>query len=117
MMILKSLDTEDISDAIARMDRINHVNDQKRFFFFIGAMFTLIATAMSTMLRNIKFDPGTPNSDIAATIAMIYTIPVFIYLIFSWAVIKDSFNKATVNYFKDLLIQAKEEKKNDIKIV
>lgn len=29
MMILKSLDTEDISGAIARMDRINHVNDQK----------------------------------------------------------------------------------------
>lgn len=29
MMILKSLDTEDISHAIARMDRINHVNDQK----------------------------------------------------------------------------------------
>ncbi|NOL36438.1 hypothetical protein [Bacillus safensis] len=117
LMILKSLNTEDISGAIARMDRINHVNDQKRFFFFIGAMFTIIATAIGAILRSIKFDPSTSNSDIAGTIAMIYTIPVFIYLMFSWAVIKDSFNKATVNYFKDLLILARDEKKNDVEIV
>ncbi|KIL12252.1 hypothetical protein B4127_1583 [Bacillus pumilus] len=35
---------------------------------------------------------------------------------FSWAVIMDSLNKATVNYFKDLLILARDEKKNDIEI-
>ncbi|KML10628.1 hypothetical protein VL07_13415 [Bacillus safensis] len=64
-------------------------------------------------LRNLE----NRNSDIAGTIAMIYTIPVFIYLMFSWAVIKDSFNKATVNYFKDLLILARDEKKNDVEIV
>ncbi|MEH7204397.1 hypothetical protein, partial [Bacillus safensis] len=113
---IKSLDHEDISTAIARMDRINHVNDQKRFFFFIGALFTIIATVIATILRKIKFDPDATNSEIVATISMVYTIPIVIYLLFSWAVIMDSFNKATINYFKDLLIQARDEKKNDIEI-
>lgn len=117
MMILKSLDTEDISHAIARMDRINHVNDQKRFFFFIGAMSTIIGAAIGTILRNIEFAPNATNLDIATTIAMIYIVPVIICLMFSWAVIMDSFSKATVNYFKDLLILARGEKKNDIEIV
>ncbi|MBY0186474.1 hypothetical protein K3L72_10220 [Bacillus altitudinis] len=117
MMILKSLDTEDISAAIARMDRINHVNDQKRFFFFIGAMSTIIAVALGNILGNIEFDPNASSLDNAATIVMICIIPIFIYLMFSWAVIMDSINKATVYYFKDLLIQAKDEKKNDIEIV
>ncbi|MCP9283661.1 hypothetical protein [Bacillus safensis] len=116
MMILKSLDTEDISGAIARMDRINHVNDQKRFFFFIGALSTTIAAAIGTILRNIEFAPKVTNLDIATTIAMIYIVPVIICLMFSRAVIMDSFNKATINYFKDLLIQARDEKKNDIEI-
>ena len=98
------------------MDRINHVNDQKRFFFFIGALFTIIATVIATILRKIKFDPDATNSEIVATISMVYTIPIVIYLLFSWAVIMDSFNKATINYFKDLLIQARDEKKNDIEI-
>ncbi|MBU8639896.1 hypothetical protein [Bacillus pumilus] len=117
LMILRSLDTKDISGAIARMDRINHVNDQKRFFFFIGAMSTIIAAAIGNIIRNIEFDPNASSLDIAATIVMICIIPIFIYLMFSWAVIMDSFNKATVNFFKDLLIQAKEEKKKDIEIV
>ncbi|MEB2269183.1 hypothetical protein LAV33_02745 [Bacillus safensis] len=117
LMILKSLDREDISGAIARMDRINHVNDQKRFFFFIGAMSTIIAAAIGTILRNIEFATGATNLDIAITIAMIYIVPVIICLMFSWAVIMDSFSKATVNYFKDLLILARNEKKNDIEIV
>ncbi|APT49191.1 hypothetical protein BSA171_13430 [Bacillus safensis] len=117
MMILKSLDTEDISGAIARLDRINHVNDQKRFFFFIGAMSTIIGAAIGTILGNIEFDPDATNLDIATTIAMIYIVPVIICLMFSWTVIMDSFSKATVNYFKDLLILARSEKKNDIEIV
>ncbi|WP_144498342.1 hypothetical protein [Bacillus pumilus] len=117
MLILKSLDTEDISHAIARMDRINHVNDQKRFFFFIGAMSTMIAAAIGTILRNIEFAPKVTDLDIATTIAMIYIVPVIICLMFSRAAIMDSFSKATVNYFKDLLIIARNEKKNDIEIV
>ncbi len=117
LMILRSLDMKDISGAIARMDRINHVNDQKRFFFFIGAMSTIIAAAIGTILRNIEFAPNATNLDIATTIAMIYIVPVIICLMFSWAVIMDSFSKATVNYFKDLLILARDEKKNDIEIV
>ncbi|AVM24329.1 hypothetical protein [Bacillus pumilus] len=116
MMILKSLDKEDITCAIARLDRINHVNDQKRFFFFIGAMSTIIGAAIGTILGNIEFDPDETNLDIATTIAMIYIVPVIICLMFSWAVIMDSFSKATVNYFKDLLILARDEKKNDIEI-
>ncbi|WMT29956.1 hypothetical protein RE735_05195 [Bacillus aerius] len=113
---VRLLELTDISHAIARMDRINHVNDQKRFFFFIGALFTIIATVISTILRKIKFDPDASNLEIVATISMVYTIPIVIYLLFSWAVIMDSFNKATINYFKDLLIQARDEKKNDIEI-
>ncbi|WP_345806681.1 hypothetical protein [Bacillus pumilus] len=117
LIILRSLDMKDISGAIARMDRINHVNDQKRFFFFIGAMSTIIAAAIGTILRNIEFAPNATNLDIATTIAMIYIVPIIICLMFSWAVIMDSFSKATVNYFKDLLILARDEKKNDIEIV
>ncbi|MBG9826042.1 hypothetical protein ABE33_10385 [Bacillus safensis] len=117
MMILKSLDTEDISGAIARMDRINHVNDQKRFFFFIGIISTIIAAAIGTILGSIEFDPDASNLDIGATITMICTVPVFIYLLFSLAVIMDSFNKATLEYFKDLLILARDGKKNDIEIL
>ncbi|MBG9818826.1 MULTISPECIES: hypothetical protein [Bacillus] len=117
MMILKSLDTEDISGAIARMDRINHVNDQKRLLFFIGIISTIIVAATTAILRKIDIDPSTSNIDIVATIAMICTVPVIIYLMISLAVIMDSFSKATVNYFKDLLIIARNEKKNDIEIV
>ncbi|MDP4564064.1 hypothetical protein ACTHOS_13190 [Bacillus safensis] len=117
MMILKSLDTEDISGAIARMDRINHVNDQKRLLFFIGIISTIIVAATTAILRKIDIDPSTSNLDIVATIVMICTVPVFIYLMISLAVIMDSFSKATVNYFKDLLIIARNEKKNDIEIV
>ncbi|MFP3418092.1 hypothetical protein R0K30_02015 [Bacillus sp. SIMBA_154] len=117
LMILRSLDMKDISGAIARMDRINRVNDQKRFFFFIGAMSTIIAAAIGTILRNIEFAPNATNLDIATTIAMIYIVPVIICLMFSWTVIMDSLSKATVNYFKDLLILARDEKKNDIEIV
>lgn len=115
-LILKSLDTEDISDAIARMDRINHVNDQKRFFFFIGALVTIVTTAITVILRSIKFDPDTSNLDIVVDIGAVYTIPVFIYLLFSWPVLLDSFNKATLKYFKDLLILARDGKKNNIEI-
>ncbi|WP_428828892.1 MULTISPECIES: hypothetical protein [Bacillus] len=117
MMILKSLDTEDISCAIARMDRINHVNDQKRLLFFIGIISTIIVAATTVILRKIEFDPGTSNLGIVATIVMICNVPVFIYLMISLAVIMDSFSKATVNYFKDLLILARDERKNDIEIV
>ncbi|MDR0123181.1 hypothetical protein RFW13_17280 [Bacillus pumilus] len=117
LMILRSLDMKDISGAIARMDRINRVNDQKRFFFFIGIISTIIAAAIGTILRNIEFAPNATNLDIATTIAMIYIVPVIICLMFSWAVIMDSFSKATVNYFKEMLIQARDEKKNDIEII
>lgn len=117
MMILKSLDTEDISGAIARMDRINHVNDQKRLLFFIRIISTIIVAATTAILRKIDIDPSTSNLDIVATIVMICTVPVFIYLMISLATIMDSFSKATVNYFKDLLIIARNEKKNDIEIV
>lgn len=80
-------------------------------------MSTIIAAAIGTILRNIEFAPNATNLDIATTIAMIYIVPVIICLMFSWAVIMDSFSKATVNYFKDLLILARGEKKNDIEIV
>lgn len=117
LIILKSLDMEDISCAIARMDRINHVNDQKRLLFFIGIISTIIVAATTAILRKIDIDPSTSNLDIVATIVMICTVPVFIYLMISLATIMDSFSKATVNYFKDLLIIARNEKKNDIEIV
>lgn len=80
-------------------------------------MSTIIGAAIGTILGNIEFDPDATNLDIAITIAMIYIVPVIICLMFSWAVIMDSFSKATVNYFKDLLILARDEKKNDIEIV
>lgn len=117
IQVVRLLESTDLSHAIARMDRINHVNDQKRFFFFIGALFTIVATAIAAILRKVKFDPDASNLEIVATISMVYTIPIIIYLMFSWAVIMDSFNKTTVNYFKDLLILARDEKKNDIEIV
>lgn len=116
IQVVRLLESTDILHAIARLDRTNHINDQKRFFFFIGALFTIVATAIAAILNKIKFDPDATNSEIVATISMVYTIPIIIYLMFSWAVIMDSFNKATVNYFKEILILARDEKKNDIEI-
>lgn len=108
--VIKSLNSDDISNAIARMDRINHVNDQKRFFFFIGGLFTIIAAVTGSIVSNIDFGSTSSFKEVVASIGLVYSVPIVIHLLFHWDVLIDSYNKATVNYFKDLLIQARDEK-------
>lgn len=94
------------------MDRINHVNDQKRFFFFIAPFFTLSTGGLLAILTKVDFSNDISSFFIFSTMVKAYFVPFVFQMFFYWAVLMDSYDKATVNYFKDLLIQARDEKNN-----
>ncbi|AVM23451.1 hypothetical protein [Bacillus pumilus] len=112
IQVIESLDQKDISNAIARLDRINHVNDQKRYFFFIAPLFALITAAIVAISTKINFPADYTNLDIILDIVRWYSVPLIFHMILYKGVLMDSYDKATVNYFKDLLIEAKDEKKS-----
>lgn len=112
VQVVRSLDKVDLSSAIARMERIEHTNDQKRYFFFIGFIFTTIIAFIAPISNKVEL-----NSDAHWNIFIIVTsiICIALFLIqqhFHKSVLQDDYNRSDLIYFKELLIQAKADKES-----
>ncbi|OWP57667.1 hypothetical protein ETZ92_004350 [Bacillus velezensis] len=108
VQIIKSLSPSELSSAIARMERIKSLCDPSKTWG-IGSLILGTSFIGFQVLFGVNLSKITEENQLNALIYVLITIIICLWTLRN--ILKDKENATTADYFKELLIQIKSEKK------